>query len=375
MSPSDVILRKALVGSGLDTKQWNAIQAALRNRAFFSAEVENVRMLDAMRSNVDKLVSAQKSPSEIRRDLRAYFAQLGYNPGEKSGTIKDLYTKARLDVMMRTNAEQARGFANHLRATSPGAISAAPAYELVRVKVRKMPRDWHARWQKAASAVGWEGVARGTDRMIAMKDSPVWVKISAFGNPFPPFDFNSGMGVRNVRKSECRALGLLGEDEEPKAPETPDFNGRLSAKLPIRYDSPEATRLEEIFGDQISFEKDVISWRGELMKDVVSGKVKKVNLGQRDGRSLSISHTIIEQHIAKKHLGENEKHPRNVPLTKEDFELIPTLWREGTEKPANSERRKAYEMETVDGHILRMIVDNFTGISTFFKMKGSPGVS
>ena len=62
-------------------------------------------------------------------------------------------------------------------------------------------------------------------------------------------------------------------------------------------------------------------------------------------------------------------------MTKEDFELIPTLWREGTEKPANSERRKAYEMETVDGHILRMIVDDFTGISTFFKMKGSPGVS
>ena len=111
------------------------------------------------------------------------------------------------------------------------------------------------------------------------------------------------------------------------------------------------------------------------MKDVVSGKVKKVNLGQRDGRSLSISHTIIEQHIAKKHLGENEKHPRNVPLTKEDFELVPTLWREGTEKPANSERRKAYEMETVDGHTLRMIVDDFRGITTIFKMKGSPGAS
>ena len=370
MSPSDVILRKALVGSGLDTKQWNAIQAALRNRAFFSAEVENVRMLDAMRSNVDKLVSAQKSPSEIRRDLRAYFAQLGYNPGEKSGTIKDLYTKARLDVMMRTNAEQARGFANHLRATSPGAISAAPAYELVRVKVRKMPRDWHARWQKAASAVGWEGVARGTDRMIAMKDSPVWVKISAFGNPFPPFDFNSGMGVRNVRKSECRALGLLGEDEEPKAPETPDFNGRLSAKLPMHDDAPEAKRLKELFGDQIRFDGNTVSWRGELIRDVLDGRVKKAKLGQRDGMNLTLSHGTLD-HIMK-HVGENETHGNNVPLSREDFELLPTLWREGKETKTDHPYNRTFELETLDGHILKMAFDPLKGLRTLYKMR-SPG--
>lgn len=371
MTASDAILRKALVQSGLDSKGWNSIQAALRNRAFFSAEVENARMLDAMRRNVNDLVSAQKSPSEIRRDLRAYFAQLGYDPGEKSGTIKDLYTKARLDVMMRTNAEQARGFANHLRATSPGAVSAAPAYELVRVKVRKMPRDWHARWTKAAGAVGWEGVARGTDRMVAMKDSPVWVEISTFGNPFPPFDYNSGMGVRNVRKSECRALGLLGEDEEPKTPETPDFNGRLSARLPMHDDAPEARRLKDIFGDQIRFDGNTVSWRGELIKDVLDGKVKKASIGQRDGRPLSISHAIIRDHI-EKHVGENETYGSNIPLTQADFELLPTLWREGKESDGHH-GRKAYELETIDGHILKMIVDNFRGIFTIYKMKNPLG--
>lgn len=371
MSPADVILRKALVASGLDTRQWNAVQASLRNRAFFSAEVESARILDAMRRSVRDLVDSQKSPSEIRRDLRAYLGETGYTPGERAGTIKDLYTKARLDVMMRTNAEQARGFASHLKAISPGAISAAPAYELVRVKVRKAPRDWRSRWQKAANAVGWEGVARGVDRMVALKSSPVWKEISVFGNPFPPFDYNSGMGLRNVRKSECRALGLLGEHEEPKPPPAPDFNGRLSASVPMRDDSPEARRLKDAFGDQVRFDGNTVSWRGELIRDVVDGKVDRAKLGKRDGRPLSVSHSIVEQHVAK-HVGGNETHGGNAPLEKEDFELLPTLWREGRESDARH-GRKAYELDTFDGHVLRMVVDPAGGIRTIFKMKGPPG--
>ena len=206
MTAADKILQKALVGSDLDTKGWSQIQAGLRDRAFFSSQVTQAKILYAMRQNVAELVKGGKSGSEVRRDLREYLASIGYDAGDNRGTIKDLMTKARLDVMMKTNADQARGYASHLLATSAGAILAFPAYKFVRVKERKMPRAWDERWKAAAQKVGWEGVARNGE-MIALKTSPIWTALSRFGNPFPPFDFNSGMGLETSRSRTAAKSG------------------------------------------------------------------------------------------------------------------------------------------------------------------------
>lgn len=371
MSPADKILQKALVGSGLDTKGWSTVQAGLRDRAFFSSQVTEAKILHAMRQNVAELVSGGKSPSEVRRDLRAYLGSIGYDAGENRGTIKDLMTKARLDVMMKTNADQAKGYVSHLRATTTGAILAFPAYELVRVERRKLPRDWGARWAAAAQKVGWEGVARN-GAMIALKTSPIWAALSRFGNTFPPFDFNSGMGVRDVKKSVCREIGLLGPNEQPKIPEVPDFNGNLTAQVPMRNDDPEAKRLKDIFGDQIRFDGDVVHWQGELIQDVLSGKAKKANLGIGfDGSKLSLSHQFFIEHGGK-HLDPNEPYAH---LTKQEFELLPSLWR----KPdrilkTRDPNRTQLELDTLDGGSIVMIVDKRNGLKSIQK-RISPGGS
>ena len=372
MSPADKILQKALVGSGLDTAGWSKVQAGLRDRAFFSSQVTEAKILHAMRQNVAELVSGGKSPSEVRRDLRAYLDSIGYAPAaQDAGTIKDLTTKARLDVMMKTNADQAKGYASHLRATTTGAILAFPAYELVRVERRKLPRDWGARWAAAAQKVGWEGVARN-GAMIALKTSPIWAALSRFGNPFPPFDFNSGMGVRDVKKSVCREIGLLGPNEQPKIPEAPDFNGNLAEKVPMRNDDPEAIRLKEIFGDQIRFDGDVVHWQGELIQDVLSGRTKKANLGIGfDGSKLSLSHQFFIEHGGK-HLDPNEPYAH---LTKQEFELLPSLWR----KPdriikTRDPNRTQLELDMLDGGSIVMIVDKRNGLKSIQK-RISPGGS
>ena len=393
MSPADKILQKALVGSGLDTNGWSTIQAGLRDRSFISSQVTEAKILYAMRQNVAELVKGGKDPSEVRRDLRAYLDSIGYDPGENRGTIKDLYTKSRLDVMMKTNADQAKGYASHVRATTTGAMLAFPAYELVRVERRKLQRNWDERWTNAAKAVGFEGVCRDTSKKIALKTSPIWVQLSRFGNPFPPFDFNSGMGVRDVKKSVCREIGLLGPDEQPEIPETPDFNGNLHTPVPFNgNDDPIWNDLKEKFGDQIVYDHGEIVWKGELLKEVANGK-GKVRLGKSskellshfsgvdrehlENTSLTVTGDWVKQH-ANKHIGANETRSTNIPLQPGDYELIPTLWRSpDSVSPGKYKGSSVLKLETIDGGILNLVIDHRSGAMplSFWKEKARAGVT
>ena len=404
MSPADKILQKALIASGnlkpgdkeklVDTAGWSKVQAGLRDRAFFSSQVTEAKILHAMRQNVAELVAGGKSPSEVRRDLRAYLDSIGYAPAaQDAGTIKDLYTKARLDVMMKTNADQAKGYASHLRATTTGAILAFPAYELVRVERRKLPRDWGARWAAAAQKVGWEGVARN-GAMIALKTSPIWAALSRFGNPFPPFDFNSGMGVRDVKKSVCREIGLLGPNEQPKIPEAPDFNGNLSERVPFDKGSREYAELKRKFGDQIQFneEKREVQWRSDLFADMFDpGKKFTIKLGEPTKALLDkLPSTVPVDSIAGKHLTINERwldkkrkdgetdhrihfelmpeHPEDIPLKKGDVDMLPSLWR-NPDRVFEDHGSIVMEVDAVDGGMFRAIVKpgNSPKLKTFYR--------
>ena len=403
MSPADRILQKALVASGnlklgdkeklVDTRGWSTVQAGLRDRAFFSSQVTQTKILYAMRKNVSDLVSGGKSPSEVRRDLRAYLDSIGYDAGENRGTIKDLMTKSRLDVMMKTNADQAKGYASHLRATTTGAILAFPAYELVRVERRKMPRDWSSRWTDAARKVGWKGVVRN-GAMIALKTSPIWAALSRFGNPFPPFDFNSGMGVRDVKKSVCREIGLLGEHEQPEIPDVPDFNGNLAERVPFDKGSREFANLKAKFGDQIQFneEKREVQWRSDLFADMFDhGKKFTIKLGQPTNALIDkLPSSVPADAIRGKHLTINERwldkkrqdkttdhrihfevmpdHPEDIPLKKGDVDMLPSLWR-NPDRVFEDHGSIVMEVDAVDGGMFRAIVKpgNSPKLKTFYR--------
>ena len=43
-----------------------------------------------------------------------------------------------------------------------------------------------------------------------------------------------------IRRNEnpCREIGLLGEHDQPKIPAVPNFNGNLTAQVPMRNDDP-----------------------------------------------------------------------------------------------------------------------------------------
>ena len=371
MTEAELILKKALVGSSrLDSSQWNQIQAGFRNRAFFSSRVANVNILAAMRDKVREYSEGGKDLSKIRMEFREELETLKYDPKGATG-IHNLFSQARIDVIIKTNVAQARGYMQYAEGMSPGAFAAFPAQEFTRIAHRRNQRqDWPQRWAKAG------GKTYG-GRMIALKDDPVWERLSVFGNPFPPFDWGSGMGVLDVDRKTAIRLGLISDEElrgkvqQLRQKPVPDFNANLQATVPVpnlRRDSLCGQILIKNFGDQVAIENSVVSWQGNLIQDVIAGRRKKAQLGVGyNGRPLPLSHNFFREHLSK-HFGDNETNPQSIPLTTGDYELLPAVWRK-PDRVTKSRDRDHLEFETFDGGILHLFVSEQKGIRSFYKTK------
>lgn len=393
MTASEKILQKALVGSGIGSAEWNSVQAALRDRAFFSASVSSIRLLDAMRAKVAESLRGNLSASDFRLAIRRELGAIGYDAGDARGTIKDLMTSARLDLVYNTNREMAQGFMQHLQATSEGALAAFPAYELKRAERRKVPRDWPRIWEEKGGTL-YEG------RMIALKTDPIWTRISRFGLPHPPFDYNSGMDIFSVSRRECLRLGVITEDTPPQKPPKLDFNKNLQATVP--YKGPHDKTWEKLvddFKDQITHDKGKIVWRAGLVRDAFnSGKPFEIHLGTATAKLRSMlppealskvkskSLTIKSDWLDKPrkdgtthrhHFFPLESDPRNIPLTDGDLDLVPSLWREPDRVSAGDFPGSFIcEMETFDGGVLKMVVDvkRTPVLHTLYKNKPGMGL-
>ena len=393
MNAAELILKKALVASNLDSKEWNQVQAAFRNRAFFSSQVAQANVVQAMRQRVAEYAERGVDISEARKLMRADLERAHYQPDPgKEGTIKDLFSKARLDTILKHNLRQARGMMQRASGMSPGAFAAFPAQEFKRTHHRKAQRqDWPERWRKAGGKV-YGG------RMIALKTDPVWERLSVFGNPFPPFDWGSGMGVVDVDRKTAIELGLVTDEklrEETAAlrtakPEVTRFNDNLQATVPnLRRDSLCGQILLRNFGDQVVIENSVVKWQGNLIQDVLQGKIKSARLGQASSAMLSkmngvapkedidtfrmmnptFNRNTFAAHAAK-HMGANEKRlATNIPCTQADYELMPAVWH-NPDRIINLKRHHyVLELETIDGAYLQLSVNTMRGFSSFYKTK------
>lgn len=369
MTPADKILQKALVTSGMSSAQWEGVRAAIRDRAFFSARIEEARYLQAARTAVaDMLRKAGSgrgtvmSREDAIRAIQSAAERLGLSRG--TARITDPGSRARAKLIVDTNAAMAAGYARYRQ--DLGSRFLFPCRELVRAADShpKKPRDWRARWTAAGGKL-CEG------RMVARVEDPVWAAISRFGLPYPPFDYNSGMIVEMVPRAEAVRLGAIAPDERPAPVEPPGFNDGLQAELPMRHDSPEARRLLADFGDQVRFDGDVFRWQGELIRDVLDGKRPRASLGRGfDGRRLPLSHNFFAEHLSK-HAGANESDPRNVPLSRSDYELLPTIWR-APDRVSKSRGNDHLELDALDGGVLHLFVSPSSGIRSFYKER-SPG--
>jgi len=265
MNAAEFYAKKIPVPSEMLTAQWDGVRLEMRERAFFMAGVAQAEVLQVYHDVTGKFVRGEVSEQDARRALREELTRVGYlpKPGEED-SIKDLRSGRRMNVVLRTNASMANNKAAYDKQLK--AIKTYPAKRMVRLSLRREPRDWARKWRALDGIPGVNAPA-----MAALITSPVWAEqISRFGAPYPPYDFGSGMGDEAVRRDEAQKLGLLSgatpqqpaggvRVEDGQAVVTPSFNEALQVKPEVTTPaikealSRDLTGLAEWKGDTLIF--------------------------------------------------------------------------------------------------------------------------
>lgn len=356
---------KSPVASRLTSAEWERVPLEIRERAQFSARVESARVLQAIQDKLMSRISLARESaaggaalvdrSSFIGDLRAIVQQEGLGTG--TGTVTDLSSRRRLGLIFDMQTRQAQNYAKHKAGMDPDVLDAAPAQELIRVRQARAPRDWKRRWQDAGGRL-IDG------RMIALKTDPVWERISRFGTPYPPFDYGSGMGLKNIRRREAEKLGLIEPGQKITPAETP-FNADLSASVKS-LDPAIEQRLGSYFGDQVKNEDGRIKWQSDALEKLydqalspqpkgnlrlgfaTAAAVEKALAGagrNLEGTDFRISATelrhAIDHHGEPDALrpGSGERRRRQRALTREEASYLPQVWREPDQvEPGDDDR-------------------------------------
>lgn len=260
----DTWRKREVFETDLGSAEIRGFSQQLRNRSIFSARTTNADYLKTVANTVDEILSGDIGMSEGRIRLMRRLKELGYDPAvgfpqdmadippAERGSLQDLSSERRIDLLLETNVRMAQGYAQVVAGNGEYARFAYPAWELVRLYERDIKRGspesktagWFQRWQDAGGALP-EG------RLVALKDSPIWQALGdgegghtdTLLNPFPPFAFRSGMAWRAVSREDAIAIGLITGDERPAATSTTLTPGQQEVKR-ILDDMPADLRAE-----------------------------------------------------------------------------------------------------------------------------------
>ena len=400
MTPQEIILRKSLVLNGsMSSADWELMSAGIKDRAFWVSRCESLDFVDTCHKTISDLLANAKGASGAvtsRAEVVSAIMQAARKAGLDTGSasITNHGSVARANVIIDTNAGMAAGYATAIQSNSYGARLAFPAQELVRIEERQVPRSWQNIWRSHGGKIYPGG------RMIALKEDPIWSAISRFGTPYPPFDFNSGMGVDDVSYDEAVELGVIPSEDYQPPKESPleNFNASLEAELTMDRKSDAFHALREAFGDQIVQVDGKVKWRSQFVRDVIEesygengrmmklGKItnkafKKVpqelksvfegSSGERMGLTVTKE---LATHIKKHEHYKADPRKTNMPLMPEDLDLIPTIWRDPDRVVSDPKHPEGpvFEFDTPDGGVLRLPIiklGNTITTGTFYKMK------
>jgi hypothetical protein len=255
---------KEIMATSMSSADLRTLDAGIRRMSLHSARTLMTDYLDKIFGAVSSIVEPQtvQRPDRITPENPEGNVTVGMNPATakasmlkwlrdnnyvpeagEEGTIKDLSSEQRLNLVVDTNVKLAQGAGMFVQSNTEGVVELYPAWELVRYGQRAVPRgekvgpkgviepdpenSWPERFRAAATASGDTDAARvldATGRMMARKDSPLWESLGTgaggyedtLDNPYPPFAFNSGMWTEDVSRQEAIDAGLIDEGDVVK---------------------------------------------------------------------------------------------------------------------------------------------------------------
>jgi hypothetical protein len=222
-------MARDILPTGMGTAELDEIEQAIKERAVFSARTTNSVYLDGLRERIGRLLEEgyEGDQAKLRLELKLLLAEIGYDPetgfpGDArlgvppavAGSLQDISSDKRINLILDTQLELMAGAGQEQRGLTKEALDAFPAWELVRVKQARVPRDWFGRFKQAGGRVLED--ADGRKRIVAQKLDEVWSVLGdraifkdALNVTHPPFAFGSGMAWQAVESSEWEELLTL----------------------------------------------------------------------------------------------------------------------------------------------------------------------
>jgi polyhydroxyalkanoate synthesis regulator phasin len=230
---------RTVMPTDLDTAGLRALGAGVLARGVFVARGTNAIFASELKRVIDELVSGRLSEGQARTALYELLDALGYDaeqggfPGEEvppalKGTLQDLRSFRRMDLIIRTQRDLMQGAGSLWRAMQPDSLAEFPALELVRMGEVRVPRDLPARWAIAGGKPAASGYAPNAHErlgeatgLIALVGDPVFGELGSYDNfsdalgvDHPPFFFSSGISWRLRSRAFCDANNITGPDGE-----------------------------------------------------------------------------------------------------------------------------------------------------------------
>lgn len=205
----------ALYPSSRNSADWAEVEPSIRNVSFFSACVEDERVLAELQRLVERGLEEGWSMGEFVYNAENRLEELRVYPPEDAGegfkeSLDTINEMNRLRLIFRTHNELAAGYSQFCRDFDPYYLWTYPAWRFLRMDGAKED-------QKRPDHVAHEyDVALKTDIQYWLDRNSF--DQGGFGNPYGPWGFNSWMYTEPVPRQECVDLGLIQPNERLEVP-------------------------------------------------------------------------------------------------------------------------------------------------------------
>jgi hypothetical protein len=279
--------KKKPIAKKLSSKQWAAMPTAIRERAYFTSNVESMKFLNKSKKMLGDYLSGARETvttpdgrkvTALKKASRADFIYKMQKLAKETGLgnilppgtdmsrdlitrMKDVASESRLKLIFDTQTQQAQAYGYYKQGQDPAILDAYPAQRFIRAEQRKVPRPLHE---------------QNRNEVRRKDDMEFWLRmnnqsIGGFGVPFGPWGFNSGMDVEDVRRDEAIRLGLIEKNEQVLPPDD-TFNKGLKAAADVEAEFLEKF-MDKLGTDAINYGETVEL--AQKMSDVPAPKPAK----------------------------------------------------------------------------------------------------